>query len=304
MKHKKIKTLIIFLVFICASFISLYSLKDEINRLPYILQKTSEYCEKLKQTAFHFVCHQVVTEKIIKKLQNQKGSGDNFGDKTLTRGSIYYGGHKKTSKYIYDYSILQNGKTFQEKRYLLRVNRKKVQKRKISTKAVIFSYMNALAPIDYFAKSNQHLYGFNYRGIRKLMRSKVYEVEVFYPKTSGARKILAIFWIDAVDFSIIKYQSYVGHFSATKLVGSPDNNISNIKVNNIHYFGIRKRGIRFPSKTEIAVSFNGGPLKKNNKPVVLPYGTMRYTLIKTNFNYKNYMFYNVKVSEPKYKELK
>jgi len=274
-------------------------------KLTHILKKTSQYCQKLKQSAFHFVCHQEVKENFIHKLHGKKNTGNSL-DQLTHYGKVgiqQFIEQRGKNKYLYDYRILQKNGSIQENRQLLKHNGKKIPDQKKIPKTTIYSYKNALAPIDYFLKKNQHYYNYRLKDSKKLLKRYTYEIEVSNRSKIGESRILAVFWINAIDFSIIKYQSYVGRFSIEDLAGSADHNINNIKFTNIHYFGIKKKGIRFPSKTKITLTFNGGPMKIDNKPVILPYGTQRYTKIKTQFKYSKYMFHQVSVKTSSFIEI-
>jgi hypothetical protein len=125
-------------------------------------------------------------------------------------------------------------------------------------------------------------------------------MEVKSKESMETEEPLAIVWISGKDFSVLKFEYFSGDFQAERLAGTTLHNVRNIKVNDIHYFGYRKGNIRFPTKTELTVTYNGGPLIREGKRILLPLGTQRLTKIKTLFSYEKYLFFKVTVGTPVY----
>jgi hypothetical protein len=107
-------------------------------------------------------------------------------------------------------------------------------------------------------------------------------------------------WVDAKDFSILKFNVFPGAFSgADYLLTSNVHEKYNVKISDTHYFGKVKEGIRYPSKTEIYISYNEAPKKlvtTTNRE--LSHGARIYTKLSTVYFYKDYIFYTVSVQNP------
>ena len=185
---------------------------------------------------------------------------------------------------------------------MTRHNGKKVRVKNPGLKTKLYSYKSSLIPIYFFAKENQDKFDYKLVDSEQVMKRHAHVVEVRSKgnKNPFTDEPLAIVWIDRKDFSVLKFKYFSGDFQADRLAGTSNHNVRNIKVKDVHYFGLRKNNLRFPTKTELLVTYNGGPLERDGEPIWLPGGTQRLTSIKTVFFYKKYIFFNVTVGEPIY----
>ncbi len=139
---KKILFLVWFFFIICFGFVAWKKqTSDNQVDLKSILKNSAVYCERLKEAVFHFVCLEVVTEKIEKKLsypENRRGL-KNFleGNRPRSRSDYQYEAHRNQdlrrlrdsykglkggmkTLFTYDYQIIQLGKKIHEQRLLLK----------------------------------------------------------------------------------------------------------------------------------------------------------------------------------------
>lgn len=298
---------ILLFVLLCFAFF-LFPVNGNINelqeisspdRLKTILSNTAEYCQRLKKAVFHFLCYETVVESVKKTLvSNEIPRKEGFYE-GYTKLKVYKP-KKVKNKYVNEYQIIKDGSQIKERRVLIRHNRKKMFKKNPGLKTKLYSYKSSLTPIYFFARENQEKFNYKILGKERVMKQRAYVVEVKSKKSMETGEPLAIVWIDGKDFSVLKFEYFSGSFQAERLAGATLHNVRNIKVKDVHYFEYRKGNIRFPTKTELTVTYNGGPLIREGKQIFLPPGTQRLTKIKTVFWYEKYLFFNVTVGTPVY----
>ncbi len=271
------------------------------EKLREILIGTAQYCEQLKQAVFHFLCFETIEENIKKTLESDDVPRKTGFYEGYTKLKVYKP-KKVKNKYINEYQIIKEGGRIRERRVLTRHNGKKVRIKNPGLKTKLYSYKSSLTPIYFFAKENQDKFDYKLAGSEQVMKRYAHVVEVRSKgnKNPFTDEPLAIVWIDQDDYSVLKFQYFSGDFQAERLAGTTKHNVRNIKVKDVHYFGLRKNNLRFPTKTELLVTYNGGPLEKDSKPIWLPSNTQWLTKIKTLFFYKKYIFFTVTVGEPIY----
>jgi hypothetical protein len=161
---------------------------------------------------------------------------------------------------------------------------------------VVNSYENAMSPIYLFSAENQEKYRYTLMGkswVKKMSRN-AYVVEVSLKEDHS--KVLTVAWIDDLDFSILKFQVYPAGFEGYGLIeGSGLGHLTDLRLWDIHYFGIKNNGVRFPSRTEIFLDFKHKAKKRyGGETYVRDLNTKMHTI----YTYQDYMFFNVSVDDP------
>ena len=253
--------------------------------LSNVLEKTAEYCRHLKHAAFHFVCDEEIIETIAKARQTFEKS----------HRSPW---HKKRSKINSEYQIIKDGDLIEE----YRINR--VGESRIA----VYSYKNALVPLFLFSKENQEKYLYKTLKIERVLKRKAFKIMIL-SKTDTASEAIAYAWIDCSDFSIIKTEFFPKAFKGYKyLQNIEDRNLEKLVIRDIHYFGFQRQGLRFPSKTEILITYSEKystsitPSRTHMGRGSIPTVQMDLlTKIKTIYKYSNYKFFTAKSSDPFFK---
>lgn len=98
----------------------------EINqeKLKNILKKTAEYCEKLKKMALYFVCHENIEEKIYFYKKTRIYVSKDYASSTPLLKTNLKQKRSKRRTYVYDYQMVKKGDNQEEKRILLKENKK------------------------------------------------------------------------------------------------------------------------------------------------------------------------------------
>lgn len=269
------------------------------DQLKQLLSNTAKYCEELKKRAFHFLCYEHIKERIESSVDKAAVRSEQRQVTPYFRSLSYAKPNIYKNKYVNEYQIIKQKGNIRERRIMIDKNGKKVNIKDPGFETLLYSYKSALSPIYFFAAENQEKFRYNIRKKETVMGRRAYAVEV-RPKTppaNGEDLPLAVVSVDREDYSVLKFKLFSGDFSPENIVGSTRHNVTNIKVEDVHFFGVQKDGIRYPSETQLFLTYNGGP---TDAPIYLPRGGRLFTKVKTTFTYKKYIFFNVSVGSPVY----
>jgi len=241
-EYNKMKKLLLTIWVLLLPFQAISNVDAKKETLETILQKTAAYCKRLKTVAFRFVCYEKVVEI--------------FDQETRYYSLVFRVSPKRKvikNEYINDYGILKMGNQIKEHRKLIKHNGKNISPKNKDLQSVIYSYKGALSPIYLFSMENQSKFIYNLLGEKKVLGQPAFEIEVKYIK-GDKKEPVAIVWIDKLDFSVLKFKVLKNAFKGYELIIKTDNKQDKrIKLNDTHYFGYKRKGLRFPSKTEISV---------------------------------------------------
>lgn len=282
---------VLFFLFFCTNISSIPSSRYDLiqNDLDKILINTANYCERLKEAAFHFNCEETITEnqeikEFVKEYKKSNYSLNRSGTKNI---------------YVNDYRIIKDGDNIVEHRTPLLQNGKKIDVTKPGLKTAIMSFKSSLAPYYLFAGANKKKYNYRVLKKEKVMKRTAYVVQVDIIKKYNETPRYAIVWIDASDFSILKFRAFPQSIKGyDTLENSGDYDIGNLEIEDTHYFNHVKKGLRFPSKTEITLIYTYDSTGKPVNELMLTAGSRMLKKIKTTFEYKKYIFFSVTVTEP------
>ena len=330
-KSGKIKKniFVVFLFIISCPGLGAGNMQNNNNQvlLGTILKNSARYCERLKEAVFHFFCQEVVTEKIEKKLnypENRRGLKDFFEGNSRTRSTDYqYEAHKNAAMrrlrdnfrklkggmktfFTYDYQIIQVEKEIREQRVLLKVEKDKQVYQKSNYNPILYSYKNALVPIHFFSVENQPRFIYKLSGKKRALKRKAYNILVFRDEKPEAGPMASV-WIDQEDFSIIKFEVFPGAIRGyNQLLRVNREKMSKIDIRDVHVFGLLKDGIRYPTRTEIRLSYQSelkNVIKKSDTNGGVTLGAIVLTKIQTLIKYTDYRFFKVNVDRPVFKKV-
>jgi len=258
---------------------------DEHKRtLDSLLKKSALYCQKLRQATFYFTC----IEEVI--------------DSHWYRGDLV-----KEAFYRYDYQIIreENGEMAENRQLKpgsiesLEKKKKEPGKTKDKEKETIvtnfFSSYPYLMPIGMLAAENQSKYRYRLLGRKTSARRTLYKVSV-EPKEEGVMikdSNYGVAWIDEEDGSVYKIEldanSLDGFQQIIKLARQRRHRL---KVTDVHWYEVKRKGIRFPSRTEIICSFlDWDEVKKMWDRL----RSVALEQVGTVFAYNKYRFFDVNV---------
>ncbi len=298
--------------------------------LPVILEKTAGYCDKLEKEVIHFFCYERVVEKVQKSLKypekkrglkefleginrarnlEENSRYSRVRDQARERRRRTYDSQTKEviNIFINGYQIIKGRDRVKEERKLIKYNGKPVagDNPEARTKTVLYAYKNAIAPLGLFARENQDKYAYKVLKKEKVLGRKAYAVAINEAGDRDEKNRLAVAWVDAADFSVLKIQVFPAAFAGYEYLVRDAAEKKNIEITDVHYFGKERNGARFPSKTEISLSYTEEPKKMLQKQIWnKDHGAEVVTKLSALYEYKGYRFFSVSVGEPQFKDLK
>jgi hypothetical protein len=252
--------------------------KSDQIRLNLLLKKTSQYCRKLDNAAFFYVCHEEVTEKIHHSLfLDQEEIGK------LGRLDDYRVGTEK-NKYLYEYQLIRKKGKTEEKRTLLERNGRKVLKKDAKLETLNFYFRNILfGPVTLLGEQRQHFYDYKLHEGEIHKGESTFVIEAMPKSHLKQHHPYGRIWIRKSDFAILKIEWDYRSISSPHIIEKRAKNFkAEPHITLISEFDIEKNGIRFPNRFIFEEVYIKGQKKKIVKS-------------ETTIIYKDYRFFTVEV---------
>jgi hypothetical protein len=254
------------------------------SQLAAILAKADAYCHKLAKITFYFICTEIVDDSYWKQ-----------------------GKQLKNDRYLFDYQIImeESGKMNESRKWLKPESEKKKKKKKRKKKKdyqmnpmpIFYANYPFLIPTSMLAKENHALYRYQMLGKETLNNRKVIKINVAPREKDKYEEgvVYGVVWLDAEDGSVAKIQLSPYSFGGLDNLKKTARRMgTDLKVTDVHWYGIRRKGVRFPSKTEISCVFLPRKTAKTSAAKE-PGKTDIFEHLKTIYTYQNYKFFNVNV---------
>lgn len=263
------------------------------------LDKCTEYCLKLSESALYYICHEEVKEK-FKSISMEQGvvlsmvgSPDlhpNEVIKTENRILSLVGSEKNF--YLYDYQLIKKEGKIDEKRILLDKDGKSViPENKSLDMAPSLSLKPILVPVQIFGIEQRSKFVFRLADDERIQGKLAYVIEAFLrPGQTGYIRQWKT-WVDKTDFRIVKIEIL------SDIVEGFEHILKECRqyylkphFKSTHYYTIDKNGLLFPSRSEIRVEYSGLLFKKMD--------------LKSEYKitYKDYRFFTVEWSHEEIKK--
>jgi hypothetical protein len=256
---------------------------DPGTALSALLARAAAYAEKLKKTAFHFICREELTEDVFSQ------NSINQNEPAMVR-----------TNWIYDYQIIgQNGK-INENRVLLEKNQKPSHQQKAQLETMFHSYFSFYMPVTILAREKQHLYYYRLLSKEKVKNKNVRHIAAV-PRSPGSIPWGEL-WIGEEDGTVLKIQA-----DQTSIIGFDKLAQKAIEqgfmpvITTIHEYDLEKNGINFPSKTTFIERYN--PSGESINKSVFTAGMadkernrLSYERSRTYFEYKHHKFFSISTS--------
>ncbi len=251
-------------------------------KLKEILQKTADYCRKLENAVFDFVCLEEIREDIRQPPDIRTESPMERDSLGIPQRQVI----EKTKKnsYLYEYQLIGKKEKCEERRTLLEKNGKKKNQKDapLETSRLYFEKV-VFGPIDLFKTFGQLFLEWKIVGEETLNNEKAVVIEAspksdltqFYPYGK--------IWLREADFAILKIE-WNGRSLANYKFIEDHAKKSNAEpwITLISEFGVIKNGIRFPSRLVCEEAYINHERKKVRSS-------------ETTVVYKNYKFFTVDV---------
>lgn len=245
--------------------------------LKTILKKVEEYCRRLENGVYDFICKEEISEKI-----------DFSKDRSLI--------DRLNRQYLYDYQLVKKGSDVKERRILLERNGRRCYEENASLETLAFRHQHVLLrTVDLFGEFGNALNDFRLIGEEILYGEESIVIEAV-PKNAYERRFLygvdpsylaGKIWVNKRDSSILRIlwnPAVIKDFqnieeNAKRYEAEP-------KIAIISEYQYEKNGIRFPSRLSVEEAY----INKRGK---------KFVRSETDIIYKDYKFFVVE-TEVKY----
>jgi VWFA-related protein len=273
--------------------------------LQNILNQAADYCEKIKQSAFHFFCKEKIVESwkalfYIPDLNSKLNSVAQNPDlleqlRTLIQRykRMKIAGDVNTAMNIYTftYRLIKKGAEIKEEReWFSSKDNVPISRDQVVKPTVFFSERAVFAPLTILSRKRQHMY--NYRFIRcdKHKGRPAVVIEVTPNRDLQEHSIYGKVWIDRENYSVLAIEAdprSIKGYRALKDIGDGLN--ARLYITLEIDFDQLHNGIRFPTRVHLLEKYKGGPHVSALK------GASGWERNRTTFTYNDYQFFDVKV---------
>lgn len=202
-------------------------------RLAEILEKTADYCDKLKRASLDFICREQIKEWVL--------AGKTWtGEKHLNRFEL-----------LYEYQLVKSKDDITERRTLLEENGVKREEKNAPLKTQRFySAKVVFGPTGFLSREWRDAYTYALLKEEKVDGRKAYVIEVRPKVKIEGKANFGKIWVDQADFSVLQIdieQESLEGFETVAKQARDDGYKPLFTIS--HKFGIEKNGLRFPSQT-------------------------------------------------------
>jgi hypothetical protein len=280
------KIRILFLVLFFLSFLTQIfsqtpdSTKANQEELRVILKKCADYCENLKKMALNFVCQENIEESAHSYKKTKSISSGGF----KSAAPVWQVGLKlkrtKKNTFVYDYQMIKKGDSLEEKRTLIKENKKKrnVENAELKIKGIKTKFL-AYGPVGFLSRYWQQYFNYEIVGKDEINGKKTLVIDAAPTEEREENYYSGKIWVDENDYTILKIE-----WKPKYIEGYEEDVTGGIKrtVSWAAFYEFEKNGVRFPSKQLIEEYFitEAGKEYPNNL---------------TTINYDNYKFFQVEV---------
>ena len=255
--------------------------------LASLLAKTAEYCGKLDNAAFDFVCLEEIRETIDPKLDRAEKDAplDSSTREFLGPTVIIHTMRKIKHSFLYDYQCVRAGRTFRETRTQLEENGKpkNVPNAALDTSIVVFRAA-LLGPLGIFDEHVQKNFDYRIAGREKIGETSAVVIDAKpKPGAQPTRSLFGKAWVDPATGDILRIEwseSRVGNFDVFARRGERFKRTPRLTIRS--EFTVEKNGLRFPSRLAVEEAY----LKDSGKAFVRS---------RTDVVYRNFKFFTVEV---------
>lgn len=256
------------------------------DKLDKILAKTGAYCERLKKMAFDFVCNENIHEQtnIFNRRKTWKRTVTSAAPMEVTELSLR---RTRTKTYLYDYQMIKKGEKIQEKRILLKENRRKKNEPNAELKISRYwaKYL-VFGPVGFLSKTWQDQFSYTITDEEEIdgKETIIIQASPIFPRKDNYN--FGKIWVDIDDFSIRKIEW--DQKSILDFKEAVDTSIGDLKrsLSWTVFYRVEKNGVRFPSQqiiSEYLITHMGKAHLKYN--VIINYEDYKFFTVETEVKY-------------------
>jgi len=273
--------------------------------LQNILDHAADYCEKLKQSAFHFFCKEKIVESwkslfSIPDLSSKLNSVAQKPDFPAQLGTLIrrykrmkIEGDVNTAMNIYtfNYRLIKSGDKIKEERdWFSSKDNVPISRDQVVKPTVFFSERAVFAPLTILAAERQHMYEFRFIRYDKRKGRPAVVLEATPRHDQQEHFLYGKLWIDSENYSVLEIEAdprSIKGYRALQEIGERLN--ARLYLTLEIEFDQFHNGIRFPTGVHLLEKYKGGPHVSALK------GASGWERNRTTFTYQDYQFFDVKV---------
>lgn len=263
------------------------------KQMTRMLIGVADYCRKLQDSAFYFICKEKVVEiREVLDATYRGTQGRNYGDRYIAREGMdtkIKSQKRIENRYLFDYQLIKKEGKISEQRQLLKGKKNDTGSHDIESRMKTFiSKKIVLAPILLLSQNWQSRYRYELTGQEKIKGVRMLVLQATPLYSDRNEFLFGTIWVDPRDFSVrkIKVNPQAIH-GYTQLQALAKKLRAKLTLSAEIDFNKMKDGIRFPSEVTVIENYRGGPLINRLR------GRKGWNRSKTVYSYKDYRFFNV-----------
>jgi tetratricopeptide (TPR) repeat protein len=216
--------------------------KKKNRMLKKMLKGVAHYCEKMKNSAFHFFCNEKVHECMdytVESLIKTRGNADAF----------FTGPNKMVKNYyVFEYQLIQEEKEVKETRTLVKQNGNstKVENARLNLAGVTYGKL-IFGPIELMPKNKQSMFHYEILREETLWDEPVVVIEAL--PAYSARQLFGKVWISKKDYAVLRIEWNPKSIRQSLLIEKRARWLNTIPMVTFYAeFNKKRRGIRFPTR--------------------------------------------------------
>jgi hypothetical protein len=253
--------------------------------LDQILEKTSAYCERVKQIALYYVCKEKISDKENHFSRITTASG------MVREARAYSIRSTETQTFTYDYQLVKKDEEIKEQRILLEENGKERREENAELKAIkYFSQYLVFGPVGFLSSAWQENFQYEILGEELLGDEQTVILKATPTEEREENYNIGRIWVGD-DFQILRvewepasiqnyedetFDSRLGEFKKS-VVWTVD-------------YGMEKNGVRFPSRQVIREVFiakppRGSEYRAVKHETIFEYVDYKFFIVETDIKY-------------------
>ncbi|MBN1270922.1 MAG: hypothetical protein JXB26_01510 [Candidatus Aminicenantes bacterium] len=281
--------------------------------LDKILSMSAAYCSALTEAALDFVCLEKIEERMSKGNKKDdffSGRAQSPPPNVQDNNRILRSKHPMSTPkfyrkkprpremdknfYIYDYQLIKEENSIREKRTLVEENGRKIEEKDVPLKAKRFYSKRAVfGPVGLLSREQQKNYRYSVIGEGRIGDRNAIIIEAIPIKISEENPNYGKIWIEKKSGAVLRID-----VAQDSILGLEDLNNTGLrrKVILTHFYGIEKKGLRFPSRT--VFKENIWRDKSEDFEITYSFSMPKRSLywVETVIEYTDYRFFNVSVN--------
>lgn len=196
-----------------------------------VLDRAARYCERLKGSAFRFLCQEEVQERWLER-------------DPANRRNV-----EKTNRWAYDYQIVGGDRRIQERRILLRENSRTTREENAVLKTRFVPRYGYFLPLTYLGLTEREQFRFREEGEEKIKGRRCLIVAAL-PAVASQAGAGARLWVDRETGAVLKIELKPRDIRGYAALEAQAKRMeAELDVTDIHWFLEERQGLRFPSST-------------------------------------------------------